>query len=169
MFTIQKIINLQPISEEFNHRIPQKSLVNTISEKVWAEKSLAYEDEVFNFLFLNRIDLGIINVYRFKNNVLDGEIELQEGTIPIEIKLKMNWLKACQSEWQFSQFLRRQENNKLKHGIVFFEEFSGDWAIKAKSRQRENGWNRWYNEHYNNNNLFLQLVRLQKGLIEIFN
>jgi hypothetical protein len=36
---------------------------------------------------------------RFKNSLVDGELVLSDGTrLPIEIKWRMNWMKACQAE-----------------------------------------------------------------------
>jgi hypothetical protein len=81
--------------------------------------------------------------------VVDGAIELVDGTrLAIEVKMRMNWTKACQAEWQFKQFLN-QTNEARVHPvsgtIVFFEEFKGDgWERQARRRLLQNGWNHWY-------------------------
>jgi hypothetical protein len=108
-----------------------------------------YEVEVFNFLLRNRGVLGIESVMKFTNLRVDGEIVLSGGKrLVIEVKLRMNWLKACQSVWQFRQFLKMTKEamtNPVDGAIVFFEEFSGDWN-KKKNRKAENvwGWEAWY-------------------------
>src|SRR5439155_11464988 len=109
------------------------------------ERPAAYEDEVFNFLVANRKPLGIDSVSRFKSLLLDGQIVLaDQRRFAIEIKLRMNWLKACQAEWQFRQFLRRRKydgSTPLSGGIVFFESFTADWARPVGGIIR--GWKHW--------------------------
>src|SRR4051812_39169233 len=90
-----------------------------------------YEVEVFNFLHAKKKALGIESIIRFKNLIVDGQLVLKNGKqLAIEIKLRMNWLKACQSDYQFRQFLKRTAHakaNPVDGAVVFFEEFSGDW------------------------------------------
>jgi len=90
-----------------------------------------YEIEVFNFLHGNKDALGIRSVTRSKNRIVDGQIVLSDGRrLVVECKLRMNWLKACQSEWQFRHFLKRIDaggaSGPVGGAIIFFEEFSGD-------------------------------------------
>src|SRR5216683_3404281 len=60
------------------------------------------EVQVFNFLFSNRENLGIREVIKFRNLLVDGQIVLSDGTrLVVEVKMRMNWMKACQSEYQF--------------------------------------------------------------------
>src|SRR5580765_6433056 len=69
-----------------------------------------YEVEVFNFLLANRQQLGIKAVMRFAALRMDGAVELVDGNrLAIEIKFRMNWLKACQAEWQFRRFLAKKD------------------------------------------------------------
>jgi hypothetical protein len=68
----------------------------------------------------------------------------------IEVKLRMNWLKACQSEHQFRQFLKstkEAKTNLVDGAIVFFEDFSGDWGKKTKKAKNVWGWEGWYLRH----------------------
>jgi hypothetical protein len=106
-----------------------------------------YEVEVFNFLFDNKAELGIKSVIKFTNLVLDGQVVLTTGArLGVEVKLRMNWLKQCQSEWEFRHFLTTPEasTNPVDGAIVFFEEFSGDWGRKAKKAKNLWGWEAWY-------------------------
>jgi hypothetical protein len=105
-----------------------------------------YEIEIFNFLLKNKTALGIESVIRFTNFLVDGKVVLTNGKrLAIEIKLRMNWLKACQTEWQLRQYLRRFDKSKeVDAAIVFFEEFSGDWNLKKGKAKNEWGWEAWY-------------------------
>src|SRR5437660_5727243 len=95
--TIPEILSLNPRPEDFNHRSPDMVEVVRAFQKQRKSRSLAYEDEVFNFLYKNRDALRIERLYRSKNLRMDGKLELAGGvTVAIEIKLRMNWLKACQ-------------------------------------------------------------------------
>jgi hypothetical protein len=110
-----------------------------------------YEDEVFRFLFANSAALGIQSVVMFKNLVVDGQIVLLDGRrFVIEIKLRMNWLKACQANYQFRSFLGTTNEAKLRPvdgAIVFFKGFSGDWAKQSKKARNAWGWEAWYLNH----------------------
>jgi hypothetical protein len=109
------------------------------------KRAADYEAEVFNFLHANREELGIAAVKRGKNVLVDGSVELQDGRrLALEIKLVMNWEKACQAQWQFTTFLARQGTLGPFHGgLVVFEDFSGaGWQKKAKKRPLQDGWYR---------------------------
>jgi hypothetical protein len=93
-------------------------------------RSATYEVEAFNYLFLHKGKLGIESISKFVNMLVDGQMVLRDGRrLLVEVKLRMNWLKACQAGWQFRQFLNRfnkhEGTNPVTGGIVFFEEFSG--------------------------------------------
>jgi hypothetical protein len=169
MITIQDILNLNPEPDDFKRPEPKKQEVLPRLLQERSKPYYAYEDEVFAYLLHNRESLGIEKVYRFSNQSMDGELLLHDGlSVPIEIKLRMNWLKACQANWQFARFLGRSKELACKAGIVFFQEFSGDWAMIAKSRSIQNGWIRWYKEHHQINGLEFHLVRLQNGQAESY-
>jgi len=102
-----------------------------------------YEADVFNYLFANRAELGIASVLRFSGLLADGAIDLTSGDrIVVEIKYKMNWLKACQAEWQFRRCLLTVEGQAtpITGGLVFFEQFSGDWARPYGDQAHPKGW-----------------------------
>ena len=86
---------------------------------------------------------------RCRNLLVDGEIVLSDGRLfVIEVKLRMNWAKACQSNWQIRQFLQMNGKPTSADGaIVFFEEFSGDWDRSTRSRGVKRGWENWYRGH----------------------
>lgn len=169
MLTILDILALDPKPDDLRHPSPKSE---EVLESSFAESSVAhytYERQVLAKLFENRHKLGIDKVYRFKNQSMDGELLLQDGSlVPFEIKFRMNWLKACQANWQFARFIKLTGRNGCNTGIVFFEEFSGDWDITAKSRSIQNGWIRWYKEHYQLQDLTFHLVRLRNGEIETY-
>jgi hypothetical protein len=49
-------------------------------------------------------------VFEAANLLVDGGIELTDSRfIAIEVKYRMNWLKACQAGWRFGELLRRPE------------------------------------------------------------
>jgi hypothetical protein len=127
--------------------------------------------DVFNFLFENRGALGIENVLVFKNLLLDGAIVLTNGhRLGLEIKLRMNWEKACQAEWEFRNFLKRPEakNNSIAGGIVVFEEFSADWQRLFKVRDFRNGWSHWYYGHSQVEGLQIDLLQFDGKKFEGF-
>ena len=106
---------------------------------------------MFNFLLRNKDALGIQSVLRFKNLAVDGESILTNGRrLVIEAKYRMNWLKACQAEWEFRRFLTKPEakDNPVDGALVFFEEFSGDWGRKSKKAKNLWGWEAWYLFHW---------------------
>jgi len=79
-------------------------------------------------------------------------------------------LKACQAEWEFRRFLKRTDQRpfSVDGGIVFFEEFSGDWKRKAEGRSFENGWSHWYRGHSEVEGLRVDLLRLCAGKLDAF-
>jgi hypothetical protein len=115
--------------------------------------------------------LHIEKVFRCKNDRLDGVLNLGSGeNVAIEIKLMMNWAKACQSGYQFTRFLERHQGNELsvRAGIVFFRDFSGDWAKRTGPAQMERGWTAWYLNHHQTLDRAFHLVRLRDGKIESY-
>lgn len=61
-----------------------------------------FERRVFQFLVNGREALGIKTVLAATNLLIDGGLVLRDGRfVAIEMKYRMNWLKACQAGWQF--------------------------------------------------------------------
>jgi hypothetical protein len=107
-----------------------------------------FECRLLSFLVQHRAPLGIARVFRLENLLIDAALTLHDGRfVAVEIKYRMNWLKACQAVWQFGEFKREHEATQHHPvgGIVFFEEFSGDWARRAGHTER--GWDYWYRGH----------------------
>jgi hypothetical protein len=131
----------------------------------------SYEVEVFTYLLLNRDALGIKEVMKFSNLLVDGAVDLVDGRrLIFEIKYRMNWAKASQAEYQFRNFQRRHLGvaGPVHGGLVFFEEFSGDWDRQAASRRGQNGWNNWYIGHSQVEKLRVDLLRLRGGSLESY-
>ena len=169
------------ISELFGRSItPEAKLCHTprseiLSARIRAKSEKApdkFEAEVFNFLLDNNEELGIKNVMKFSALVVDGAVELKDGKrLTIEIKFRMNWMKACQSESQFRTFMRRTDRMPfpVDGGIVFFEEFCGDgWERRTNRRLLEGGWSEWYRGHSEVEGFRLDLLRLRAGNLEGF-
>jgi hypothetical protein len=128
-----------------------------------------YEDEVFNFLLANKDSLGIKSVIRFFNLRVDGAIDLLDNRrLTFEVKYRMNWGKACIAEFQFKYFLNTDEAKAkpVSGGLVFFEEFTGDWQRKDGGRCLENGWIDWYAEHFEVCDKRLDLLRFRNQTLE---
>jgi hypothetical protein len=133
-----------------------------------------YEIEVFNHLYTNKRALGIHSVTRFRNRLVDGPIVLSDGRrLVVELKLRMNWERACQAEWEFHHFLKRfdtkDRDNPIEGAIVFFEEFSGDWAERRANRATLWGWEAWHLYHRDSMaGKPMDLVRLSGETLEGF-
>lgn len=172
MATISELIKLPITPEEHDRRAEIVTVVSsplTCPEEAMAHRK--YECHVLNFLFEHRDDLGILTVFRFQNLLVDGAVLLVDGTrLAVEIKLRMNWTKACQAGWEFQEFLRRTGEAKahpVSGAIVFFEEFQGDgWDRQAKCRVLQNGWNEWYRGHADVEGYRLDLFRISGDTIE---
>lgn len=129
-----------------------------------------FELRVFAFLLDRGREHGIVKVFRFENLMVDGGLFLDDGRfLAIEIKYRMNWLKACQAGWQFGEFRRRLEADRYRPvgGIVFFEEFSGDWSRRRGTVER--GWMNWYDDHIvlpGDETFRIDLVRFRNGRLE---
>jgi hypothetical protein len=131
----------------------------------------AFEKQVFNVLVSEKTRLGIREVWRCKNALIDGLIDLDDGRrLGLEVKYRMNWLKACQSGWQLSKFLTTEfaKERPLSGAVIFFETFSGDWARKAKTKVLQAGWNHWYIDHHKVEGLRVDLIRLHEGNVETY-
>jgi hypothetical protein len=161
-----------PYSKPFVERAPSREVVSGPSSRAGTEKRhAAYEAEVLNLLFAKRQALGIQEVIRFRSTLIDGGLVLADGRmLAVEIKLRMNWAKACQSGWQIRQFMERaaiqQKAWPPSGAVVFFEEFSGDWARSTISRGVERGWEHWYRWHAEIDKLRVDLVRVCKGRLD---
>src|SRR5262245_49802810 len=99
------------------------------------------------------------------------KLTLSDGRrLAVEVKLRMNWLKACQAEWEFRHFLKRTEeakNNPVHGAIVIFQEFSGDWAKKSKKAESLWGWEAWYLHYCDSiDGKRMDLLRLSGGELE---
>jgi len=131
-----------------------------------------FEFKTFKFLGKNHKEMGVKNAFRFQNVFIDGWIELENGDCyALEIKYRMDWMKACQAEWQFHQFFKLAndekmkndfhvlhkellsftDNTKIKGCIVIFNDFSADWLRSVKDAEHISGWSTWYHEHHQNN------------------
>jgi len=127
-----------------------------------------YENEVFEYLYLNRFDLGIHEVRRATNAKVDGAIILDRGkVVPMEIKFRMDWEKACQASWQITRFYEHYPSNERRYGLVVFSEFARDWNNQPQNRPYLYGWIRWYSEHVHESGMELHLAQFRNGIIQL--
>jgi hypothetical protein len=174
MITLSELIS-RHITPEAKDRISRPG-VEILSEPIQGKSEKPYdqyEAEVFNFLLAkpNKEELGIKSVMKFTALLVDGAVELMDGKrLTVEIKFWMNWEKACQAEWQFRTFLKRTDRRPfpVDGGIVFFEEFSGDWKRQARCRFIENGWSNWYRGYSEVEGFRVDLLRLRGGKLDAF-
>jgi hypothetical protein len=149
--------------------LPTRQSVQLLEQKLVSSDQrpfAVYERDVFNFLLASRIELGIASVHGYRGYLADGAIDLTNGgRILVEIKYRMNWMKACQAEWQFRNCLLTTEGQAapIMGGLVVFEEFSADWARIGGGRTFAIGWYHWYTGSSQVEGLPLDLVRYQAG------
>jgi hypothetical protein len=170
MKTLSELISRRPTAEEKRrNKGEMERLASPIvpnSPKLFA----VFECDVFNFLLKNKQKLGITSIFKYQNFLVDGAVELLDGRmLTLEVKYRMNWLKACQAEWQFRTFLKRHKATvgRVDGGLVIFKEFSGDCKKQPMGRF-QNGWNHWYRSHSDVDGLRLDLLRLSSEGIEAF-
>ena len=170
--TLSDLIARRIDPEAFARRQPSAETLFAPARPKSPDGPAAYESGVFNFLLKNRARLGIKDITRFKNRLVDGELVLSDGTrLPVEVKWRMNWMKACQAEWQIRRFLKAASEEKPLYGrggIVVFEEFSADWARQIGSRTLENGWSHWYVFHAHLDGIRVDLLRFRRGRLHGF-
>lgn len=130
----------------------------------------AFEDHVLTYLIKHRQTLGIARVFKGEKLRVDGGLALDDGRfLAVEIKYRMGSLQACRAGWQVGAFTRRREARQYcpVGGIVFFEEFSGDWARTIKRLGGvERGWAYWYDDHAvlpGHKTFRLDLIRFREG------
>jgi len=106
-----------------------------------------FEAQVFRFLVIYQRQLGLREVRRFKNQLIDGALVLTNGTrVALEVKYQLGWDTACRSNWQIEWFLRRhpRERSHYRYGLVIFGAFGGDWRTVRVRHARAAGWDHWY-------------------------
>lgn len=172
MATLSELISRRITPEV---KVPNKPGIKPVSAPLPTNSDNAaykYEAEVFNFLRDHKEALGIKTIFKLTAVIVDGAVELLDGKrLTLEIKLRMNWKKACQAEWQFRTFLRRHTTvtGPVNGGLVLFEEFLGDgWERQAARRRLEDGWSEWYRNHAEVDGFRLDLLRIRKGKLEGF-
>jgi hypothetical protein len=168
MDTLSALLDRNPVFKPVvGHERNVENLITPL-HSAGSTRPISYEDEVFNFLLANKDLLGIKSVCKFTNLLLDGQIVLTDRRrLVIEIKLRMNWLKACQAEWQFRQFLKRrryEEKIPLSGGIVFFESFTSDWSRPVGGIIR--GWKHWSLYHSEIDGLRVNLLQFRDQKLE---
>lgn len=112
-------------------------------EKKTIDLALNYENHVFDYLQ----EIGF--ECRRDKILIDGIASNEDGDYLVEVKYRMNWGKACQAQWQISEYIRRnaEERKSIKGAIVFFEQFSSSWNNVPKYLGHEKGWSLWYSDH----------------------
>jgi hypothetical protein len=125
-----------------------------------------FEKRVFNCLWANKKQLRLKKVERLQNCLIDGRLECEDGRIVgLEMKYAMNWCNACKAGWQLQKSIERYEASlgRFSEAIVIFDHFTGDWDRGSAGRNRKNGWNRWYEDHYKIGKLKVHLLQFTQG------
>ncbi len=150
---LTELFKITPKQEKYNSRSP--IIIDDILKKSGTTQPAKYEASVFQFFDKNMTVFGIKKIFRLENTSIDGYLELESGqTVGVEVKYKMNWDKACVSEFQFKKYQRIIKNTsninipKFSASLVIFENFSNDWMKKSEKRNLETGWTYWYNDHF---------------------
>ena len=103
--TISALLSRSAAFKLVAQKTASRELLSTPCAVSSGERSADYEGEVFNALLEGRRTLGIRDVFRCKNALVDGALILMDDrALVVEIKLRMNWTKACQAGWQVRQF-----------------------------------------------------------------
>ncbi len=128
-----------------------------------------FEHAVFGYLFDHKGQLSIRAVLRARALRVDGLVELDDGRrIAVEVKYRLNWAKATQALRQIEWFHEHPDVGSVDGGLVFFEEFSGDWArpISKTAPNGQAGW-RLFDEEAaptkSNHGLSVRAIRLRGG------
>jgi len=127
-----------------------------------------FEAQVFRFLVIYQRQLGLREVRRFKNQLIDGALVLTNGTrVALEVKYQLGWDTACRSNWQIEWFLRRhpRERSHYRYGLVIFGAFGGDWRTVRVRHARAAGWDHWYRGHagFHGRAIRISLAQFSKG------
>lgn len=168
---IADIIDAPKSGPGIKRRLPRLVELMAPPPEVATKPPADYGRRVFTHLVEDRAALGITRVYRAHNLLVDGGVVLTDGRfMAAEIKYRMNWPRACQAGWQFSEFARSAEAREHgpAAGIVFFEEFTGDWARQLRGVER--GWLNWYDGHCvlpAPASFRVDLVRFREGALEV--
>jgi len=125
----------------------------TIIKEQNVKPTTKFEKEVLNYLFENRKQLGIEEVYALENMHIDGAMKLTNGTtILLEIKYALNWRNCCNAKVAIQRFIQEElfktlpTNQIPERALVIFNHFSGDWAKKKENHIHDNGWSFFYEE-----------------------
>jgi len=125
--------------------------------ETYKREDYRFEKRVFVYLFENRNELGIKNIYVLRNMRVDGLLKLDnEKIIVLEIKYALNWQTCSNARVEVQTFIEdtgiQEEFHKHipkkqpEATLIIFEHFSGDWKRRTINPKRENGWNLFYEE-----------------------
>jgi hypothetical protein len=169
--TIQGILNQQPAFENRRRNKPSAEQVDFELLQHWETLSPLYEHKVLAYLYARRSQFGIEQLFHLKNQCMNGEAVLQNGSHVLLLCARtIGWAEACQAKWRFSEFISITERTDCRTAIVFFEKFGGpDWnKRKSVSCSMPKGWFYWYESYHRWESWECHLVRLQDEQIETY-
>jgi hypothetical protein len=160
--------------DEIVRRSPKKELITSIQTPDKTKSAaLQFETQVLNFLFKNKEELSIAEIYSLKNVLADCFVVLENGVgITIEFKSLLNWEKSNVARSQMLMFKFGKYYDKLNlpdpdFGVVIFGEFDADWGKILGNRNHENGWSQFYWEQKFYDHLFkIRLSHLKNGQLQ---
>jgi hypothetical protein len=165
---LTKLIDSEIMSEASR---PREAILVAVDDPIAATAletaPAVFERVAINFLAEYREALGITRVWRCRNARIDALVELTDGRrLAVEVKLRMNWEKACQACAQIGWY--RTRGNPIDGGLVIFEEFTADWARQKTGWRAEPGWSYFYTDHHRVEGVRVDLLRLRDGKLESF-
>ncbi|MFC2154557.1 hypothetical protein ACFLRC_03635 [Candidatus Altiarchaeota archaeon] len=152
------------------HNPPEPNFKNNSDNEKYKAPWKKYEVRVFDFLSKKKKALGIKEIRRFKNLLVDGALILDDDTcLLLEIKYVLGWLKACNARIQFEQFVcdpeyyGKAEISEPEGGVLIFNKFNEDWGAIPIKLNFKQGWREYYNaeEHLRKS------LRVKTSLIQI--
>jgi hypothetical protein len=135
------------VKPEPREKLPsiQLSCKQILTFKKGTSTTINFEHDVFSHLCRNKKSLGINKVYWLKRMLVDGLIELSDGTVVlVEVKYALNWRNTCIARVEINKCLSTK--HQATNALIIFDHFSADWAEQQNGHKLVNGWNRFYEE-----------------------
>lgn len=141
------------------HKLAQAQLVKVPPTLKGESPTDQFQAAVLWHLFRHRRQLKLVEVWSFRYAMIDGAIVDASGdAMAVEVKLRMNWTKACQAGWQIDYFFNRKwqwkegtnwpRPRRWVGGLVICGEFQGSgWDLHPRGLEWCLGWDRWFQEH----------------------
>jgi hypothetical protein len=111
-----------------------------------------FENKVLIYLFENRNQLGISEIYRLDNCRVDALLKLDDSEVVLaEFKYALNWYTACNARTEIQSYIEGKFHENIPEklptkALIIFDHFSRDWDRRKNSFKYKNGWSYFYEE-----------------------